>query len=510
MLRRQLQSRPALLSATAPHQRRMLMTVLQRPDGMLSLLQQPAGFQSYAPASGEIFGILKQMKESMETNLESSRKDEAQSAESFSGLKSAKEAEIKAAGEKIFNKEAENAEAVKKNAESKEELTNTRAALESDTAFLASLKKQCAVTDEDWEARTKMRSDEIAAVSDTIAMLESDDARDLMSKSLGLMQVRAQVLREASAHAKAVQFLADAGKRLNSPRVSYLATRMRFDPFGGLRDSIDGMTTSLGKEKEDEIHHKDGCVKDFNDNDKQTTERTEHKGDVEQEIADLQSEISALNEEEKVLIQEIKDTQIEMKKASENREAENKDFQTTVADQRATQEILKKAVERLGEFYNKKAFVQTGQPVPGAAVEAMPGGFGEYKKAGGGGAMALIENIIAESASVEKDAIKAEQDAQTAYEVFIKDSNDAIKAKQEGLARDEEVESKDKIQETQDEGDKRATIEDLLNLGSMNGALHTSCDFTLDNFEVRQTARDEEVEALKQAKAIFSGAGFGR
>merc|ERR1719420_1899043 len=392
MLRRHLKQDSSVFATVAPHQRNLIVKLLQRPDGMLSLLEQPAGFQSYAPASGEIFGILKQMKESFETNLEQSRKDEAEGASSYSALKSAKEAEIKAAGEKVFNKEAENAEAVKKNAESKEQLVATRAALEADTTFLASLKKQCAVTDEDWEARTKMRSDEIAAVSDTIAMLESDDARDLMSKSLGLIQVRAQVLREASVRSQAVTFLAEAGKRLNSPRVSYLATRMKFDPFGGLRDSIDGMTTALGKEKEDEIHHKDGCVKDFNVNEKQTTERNEHKGDVEQEIADLEVEIGQLNEEEKVLMQEIADTQIEMKKASENRESENKEFQETVADQRATQEILKKAVERLGDFYNKKAaLAQTGrQPVPGAAVEAPPPGFGAYKKAGGGGAMALI------------------------------------------------------------------------------------------------------------------------
>merc|ERR1719321_773502 len=79
-------------------------------------------------------------------------------------------------------------------------------------------------------------------------------------------------------------------------------------------------------------------------------------------------------------MQEIKDTQIEMKKASENRESENKEFQETVAYQRATQEILKKAVERLGEFYNKKAaLAQTGQ-VPGAAAPPPPPGFGEYKK----------------------------------------------------------------------------------------------------------------------------------
>ena len=31
---------------------------------------------------------------------------------------------------------------------------------------------------------------------------------------------------------------------------------------------------------------------------------------------------------------------------------------------------------------------------------------------------------------------------------------------------------------------------------------------TVKNFEIRQTARDEEIEALRQAKAILSGAKF--
>merc|ERR1719235_1843104 len=477
------------------------MTLLQRPDGMLSLMQAPAGFKSEAPASGEIFGILKQMKESFETNLESSKKDEAEAAASYASLKAAKEMEIKAAQDKIFNKDAENAEAIKKNAESKEDLTSTRAALEADTGFLATLKQQCASLDTDWEKRTKMRQDEIAAVSDTISFLTDDDARDLMSKSLGFVQLRAQSQREAALHERVAQFLAEAGRKLNSPRLSYLATRARFDPFGKLRDSIDGMTGALDKEKSDEIHHKDDCVSDFNENDKQTTERNGHKADVEQEISDLESDISRLNEEEKRLQQEIADAQIEMKKASENREKENKEFQATVADQRATQAILKKAMDRLGEFYNKKAALV--QDIPknlGAPMAPVPGGFGEYKKAGGGGAMALIENIIDDSAGVEKDAIKAEQDAQAAYEGFIKDTNAEIKAKQEALVNDE----------ANDETDKRGTIQDILKLGGINGALHTSCDFTLDNFETRQTARDGEIEALKQAKSIFSGAGFGR
>merc|ERR550514_1526550 len=109
-----------------------------------------------------------------------------------------------------------------------------------------------------------------------------------------------------------------------------------------------------------------------------------------------------------------------MKKASENREQENKEFQETIADQRATQAI--------------------------------------FKKAGGGGAMALIENIIADSVKVEKDAIAAEQDAQIAYEGFIKDNNAAIKAKQEAIVTDERAEAQDRIDETNDETDKRGTI----------------------------------------------------
>merc|ERR1719316_1752744 len=266
------------------------------------------------------------------------------------------------------------------------------------------------------------------------------------------------------------------------------------------------MTGALDKEKKDEIVHKDDCVSDFNENEKQTTERNGHKADVEQEINDLDTDIARLDEEKK-LASEIADAQVELKKAAEHREEENKEFQETISDQRATQAILKKAVDRLAEFYSKKSLVQTHQ-VPGAYVAPMPGGFKPYKKEGNsGGAMALIENIIADSVGVEKDAITAEQNAQTAYESFVKATQDSIKTKQSQIVADDENESKDKVEEANDETDKRGTISDILNLESMNGALHQSCDFTLDNFDTRQTARDSEIEALKQAKAIFSGMG---
>merc|ERR1719217_410392 len=140
----------------------------------------------------------------------------------------------------------------------------------------------------------------------------------------------------------------------------------------------------------------------------------------------------------------------------------------------------------------------------------MPEGFKPYQKSEGGGAMRLIEQLIDDSKMAENDAIHAEQNAQEAYEKFVLDTNAAIKAKQKAIVSDREREANDEIQETGDRGDKRITESDINVLHSEEHSLHTGCDFTLDNFDERQHKRDDETEALKQAKAIFSGAGFGR
>merc|ERR1719326_44392 len=58
------------------------------------------------------------------------------------------------------------------------------------------------------------------------------------------------------------------------------------------------------------------------------------------------------------------------------------------------------------------------------------------------------------------------------------------------------------------EAELTAVVGDLESLANENADLHKDCDFTLKNFELRQGARDGEIEALKQAINIFSGASF--
>merc|ERR1719463_268987 len=125
--------------------------------------------------------------------------------------------------------------------------------------------------------------------------------------------------------------------------------------------------------------------------------------------------------------------------ASKNRKAENAQFQMVIQDQRATQAILEKAVARLGEFYNKKALLQeeakedADEKAPGEALPPPPAQK-TYAKGNGGGAMAMITEIINESKDLENQAIADETNAQAAYEGFVKDTNKLITANTASLA----------------------------------------------------------------------------
>merc|ERR1740127_245846 len=477
-------------------------------QSITAFLQQPAGFQSYAPASGQIFGILKQMKETFESNLSQSQKDELAAQDAFSQLKSAKQAEIAAAKKQLDNKSVELANTDEANAQAKEDLADTRNALSADTKFLLDLKEKCRMTDNEFAERQKARGEEISAVSEAIAILSDDDAHDTFSKTLGFVQVKA-VSAQEKARNKAVLLLKAAAQKSGNSQLLALAAAAQLDAFTKVKEAIDEMVTALTKEKADEIKHRDFCIEELAQNDKQTAISTDEKNDLEANIANLEAEIDTLTQDLAALAAEIKEAQVQVKRASEDRELENKEFQQTVADQRATQQILKKALDRLKVVYG---FVQTKvqhkQPEPGAAAPPPPG-FSDYKQnSGAGGVLTMIQSVINDAKMMEKEAIMAEQDSQSAYESFVKNTNDEIAAAMKSTTAKTESKAKAEEANVQAKADLKATMSALEQLASHAADVHQSCDFVLKNFEVRQEARDQEVEALRQAKAVLSGADF--
>jgi len=459
---------------------------------------------SYEPKSGAIFGVLQQMKETFETNLAASQKEEEQNQRAYEDLKAAKEFEIAAGKKQIDTKTQELATTDEKNAQAKEDLEDTKNTLSADEEFLMMLKEKCSVTDEEWEERQKTRQLEMQACSKALAVLSSDDAHDLFKDTFnpGFMQTEMQ---HPELRNKASSVLLDASKKWHSKRLSAMASRVRLDAFTAVKKAIDDMITQLGIEKQDEIKHKDFCTDELNSNQLETEKKDRERQDLEAKIEDLELTIKTLTEQIAQLKAEIAELQVQMKRAGEDREKENKEFQQTVADQRASVILLSKALDILNGFYKKEAaLVQQGQEPAGPPP---PPGFKEYKKnPQSSGVMAMITQIIEDSKAMEAEAIKGEGSAQSAYEAFVKETNASIEAKSKDIANKSESKAKAEDYLVQAQTEHASVLTTLDELSAYNSELHASCDFILKNFDIRQTARDEEVEALKQAKAILSGA----
>merc|ERR1711957_324129 len=466
---------------------------------------EPTFKQSYAPQSGAIFGILKQMKETFETNLSASQKDGMANQKAYEDLKAAKVEEIKAGQDQIDKKTQELASTDEKLAESKESIEDTKKSLGADEEFLMMLKEKCSTTDAEWEERQKTRQLEIEACSKALAVLSSDDAHDLFTKTFNPALIQKEAAMHSERRAQASKLLSAVAQKMQNPRLATLAVRVRLDAFTRVKKAIDDMVAQLLKEKEDEIKHKDFCVDEFNTNELQTEKKERAKEDLTAKIEDLDSTINQLTKTIDTLKSEMAEMQVQMKRAGEDREKENKEFQQTVADQRASQKLLQAALTILDGFYKKKAAFLQQEP----AGPPPPPGFKEYKKnEAAGGVTGMIQQIINDAKAMEAEAIRAEEDAQKAYEDMVKETNASIETKTKAVINKSEERAKGETDLTQAKEEKDSVLLELEQLSNYNAELHQSCDFIMKNVEIRQTARDEEIEALKQAKAILSGADF--
>lgn len=511
------------------------------------------GMQSYAPQSGQIFGILKQMKEDFEKNLAETQEEEKKAVEEFELLKAAKEQEIAAGKKLVAESEASLAEFEEKHAQASEDLKDTEDQVKTDTEFLENLKKECAAADKEYALRTKARLEEITAVQDTIGFLNGDEAHALFGKTLAgsasFLQTSSQSASESAIAAgeawrrhRAIETLQKAALNSRSPRLVLLATSVRLDAFTKVKEEIDKMIAELKKQSADEIKQRDWCIAELDKTNRTLEAKYDKQASLMAKMADLEKSIETFQKSIQEKTKEIADMQTQMKRASEDREAENADFQQTVTEQRVTQSILQAAADRMKQTFAllQKRVVHRHHHQPGTQLTQVsvsdtilaafggaqepgapqmqlsgtdtepgsaPARFKEYEQnAGGKKVITMIEQCIEDAKKSEAEAIASEQDSQTAYQNFMKDSNESIIKYTKAINNmsEELAKAKEELVNTKEDLDSVNT--DIQDLSETDADLHKSCDFLLQNFDVRQQARADEVDALNEAKAILSGA----
>jgi hypothetical protein len=468
-------------------------------------------YPSYTAQSGEILGILKQMKDEMSAELGEAQKLEAMRSEQFTEMRRAKTEEIEAGERMEEQKEDELATTANELAEAKEDLGQTQAILDELESFLKNMKETCEKADKNWEERKSARQAEMEAVAQTIEILTADEAKDAASGTYSFIQQKSASTNKAfkAERTKAATLLRKVALKTHSPQIAMLATTVELDAFEKVKAAIDDMIVMLKKQQEDEVKKQDWCKAEFKENEMTTLKTEDRKADLEAKIAELESTIKALTEEIAKAKEEVNEAQIALQSASLNRKAENMDYQKTVADQLVVIDVLKKALTRLAKYYEggDSLLQRSKKTLPTDDGSVAPVAQMEYKpSAGAAGVMQMLEKLGSEAKELMAESKAAENDAQRAYEETIAASNEQISDLLKTIATKTKVKAKTEKAKMQAEEDLTETVLELEGLAKYLAQLHVECDFLLHNFDTRQESRGAEIEALQQAKQILNGA----
>jgi septal ring factor EnvC (AmiA/AmiB activator) len=321
----------------------------------------------------------------------------------------------------------------------------------------------------------------------------------------------------------AANVLANAAKKSKNAALLELSNKVKRDAFDKVTSMIDEMVADLHKEQEDEYKHQQFCAAELAENEQQQEDTKDKISDLTAEIEESTAKVETLSAEIAELQQQIGEMNVQLKRAGEDRVLANKEFQRTIQDQRATQLILNKVMKRLEKVYEAPpppeanatnategeapaAFLQRGLAHHKELHHKQMPSFGAYgKNDEGGGVVSLIAEIIREASSLEAEATVAEQGAQNDYQAFVSETAKSIAAANRSISAksDEKADLEEAIVAAK--SDRADSTKKLMDLGKYEMQLHTSCDYVMQNFEMRQTARQEEMDGLAQAKSILHG-----
>jgi len=487
-------------------------------DLITSFLTQGEGEASaYVPQSGQITGILKQMTDTMEASLATATSEEETAVKDFNGLLSAKSKEIRALTKEIESKTARIGELGVELVTLKEDLDDTTKSLTEDKAFLKDMEKSCKTKEDEWAARQKLRAEELVAIADTIKILNDDDALELFKKTLpstSLLQLKSNAKTSKERALVALQQANQGEKQDFRINLISLALKGKKVSFDKVLKMIADMVSLLKKEQQDDNDKKEYCEKMIDQTEDNLKALELSVSDLGKAIADYKESIATLSDEIKALEDGIKSLDKQVAEATEDRKEEHAENVETLANDNAAKEIIGVAKNRLNKFYNPKLY----KPPPAAvfsqrsdvAPPPPPETFGAYSKKGeeSTGVISMLDMMVADLDKEITEIETEEKENQSEYEQFMKDS--AEKRANDAKSIEDKESAKADLEGTlvSSKEEKAAKTKEAMATAQYLSEVHGDCDWLLTNFQVRKDARAGEVDALKKASAVLSGADY--
>merc|ERR1719327_2261143 len=456
-----------------------------------------SGSTDYAPQSGQITGILKEMSDTMTKSLNDATSDENSSIKSYEGLMAAKTKEVDALTKSIEEKSVRLGELQVSIVEMKEDLDDTQQALLEDKKFLADLGKNCAIKTKEHEENMKMRGEELLALADTIKILNDDDALELFKKTLpGASASFVQMTVDANNQRQQALAIVRAAQGKHHPELGFLALALQGKKvdFSKVIKMIDDMVANLKVEQQNDNDKKEYCEMQFDtaDDKKKGLERS--VSNLEKAIAKEKEAIATFAEEIKALEDGIVSLDKSVAEATEQRKEENAEYTELMSSDAAAKELLGFAKNRLNKFYNPKLYKappkavladvsahdasRVAPPPPPETAAAF-----SKKSEESNGVIAMIDLMVKDLDKEMTEAKTTEKDAQADYEQAMSDSASKRATDSKTLADKQKAKAETTADMEANTEEKAATTKTLM-------------------------ATLEYIQSLKNAKSVLSGADF--
>lgn len=475
----------------------------------------PSGLDVQAPEangyefqSGGVVDMLEKLLDKFIQQKTVLEKEESDSKHAYELLKQDLDSSVEQAEKDVASKSRQKAKRLEQKATAEGDLSDTTNQRDEDQKYMSDAVAECEQKATDFEARQKLRAEEIEAINKAIEIISGGAVKGAAETHLpGLVQEDAFAqLRssgdEARARKRVVGYLQDRSGRINSRVLQALALKVQAgDPFVKIRKMINDLITKLMEEAQEEVEHKGFCDQELATN----TQTREHKTQAVQtltaEIDMLDASITKLTEDLAELNAAVADLDKRVAEATDLRQQEKDKNTKTIADAQGAQTAVAQALVVLREFYAK-----AGEAT--ALVQGKPEIFDKpYTGMGAesGGVVGMLEVIEADFARLEATTSTAEDEAQREYDTFMHDS----KVNKAGKTTDIEHKTARKQEQSESLVNKKADLEGTQK--ELDAALDyfeklkPSCIGSGESFEDRTQSRKEEIESLQTALRILNG-----
>jgi len=476
-------------------------------------LNRKAEFKmKYKARSVKIQDTLAKLLASFKENKKDAEEREKDAKETYEQLKEAKEKQLGASQEALTKGDVEGgAKAVSKE-DAKSEIKALETQIKDDKKYISETEDALKTKKEEFVERKGLRIGEIKAINEAIAVIHSDDARDLFKRSISFLQVVDSAA--TSATVRASSSIRDAARTTGDLRLSALAARISLasgGKFSKVLTAIDKMIKTLEDEDKDDADNKGDCESDREKNTKEAADYSREIDELSDDIEKLEGEIEEIVKEVAEKEESVKDLKKELKEAKKIREEENAEWKSNDADDTAAIKLLEKAAGVLKDHYKENfSLVQQKKDAPQVtAGEAPPPPPKTWEEPYGGaqkesqGIVGILELIKTDCEKDQKAAKKAEDDAKDKYDKFKKESEDSIDKLNKAINDLEESKGKkekDIESKKSSSKNKKGSLDTVVK--KMKEA-QPGCDFLLVNFKVRSENRKLEIKGLKKAKEIL-------